>query len=95
MTRTVLGIVGGSGLYDIPALQGVHQELLQADAPVIRRGVRHEPNPLLGRDDEIVDEAGPPQVPVAPSEAGLGIGFRAFGDPFRRHDLPVAPGAVV
>jgi predicted ATPase/DNA-binding SARP family transcriptional activator len=36
-----------------PALQGVYQELLQADAPVIRRGVRHEPNPLLGRDDDI------------------------------------------
>ncbi len=36
-----------------PALQGVHQELLQAGAPVIRRGVRHEPNPLLGRDDDI------------------------------------------
>src|SRR5580692_6385884 len=36
-----------------PVLQGVHQELLQADAPVIRRGVRHEPNPLLGRDDDI------------------------------------------
>ena len=36
-----------------PALHGVHQELLQADAPVIRRGVRHEPNPLLGRDDDI------------------------------------------
>src|SRR5580693_179089 len=35
------------------ALQGVHQELLQADAPMIRRGVRHEPNPLLGRDDDI------------------------------------------
>jgi predicted ATPase/DNA-binding SARP family transcriptional activator len=35
------------------ALRGVHQELLQADAPVIRRGVRHEPNPLLGRDDDI------------------------------------------
>jgi len=36
-----------------PALQGVHAELLQADAPVIRRGVRQEPNPLLGRDDDI------------------------------------------
>jgi predicted ATPase/DNA-binding SARP family transcriptional activator len=36
-----------------PALQGVYQELLQADAPVIRSGVRHEPNPLLGRDDDI------------------------------------------
>jgi predicted ATPase len=41
-----------------PALQGVHQELLQADAPVIRRSVRHEPNPLLGRDDDIAAVAG-------------------------------------
>jgi predicted ATPase/DNA-binding SARP family transcriptional activator len=40
------------------ALQGVHQELLQAGAPVIRRGVRHEPNPLLGRDDDIAAVAG-------------------------------------
>ncbi len=36
----------------------MHQELLQADAPVIRRGVRHEPNPLLGRDDDIAAVAG-------------------------------------
>jgi predicted ATPase/DNA-binding SARP family transcriptional activator len=36
-----------------PSLQSVHQELLRADAPVIRRGVRHEPNPLLGRDRDI------------------------------------------
>jgi len=41
-----------------PALQGVHAELLQADAPVIRRGVRQEPNPLLGRDDDIAALAG-------------------------------------
>jgi DNA-binding SARP family transcriptional activator len=41
-----------------PALQGVHQELLAAGAPVIRRGVRHEPNPLLGRDDDIAAVAG-------------------------------------
>jgi predicted ATPase/DNA-binding SARP family transcriptional activator len=41
-----------------PALQAVHQELLQADAPAIRRGVRHEPNPLLGRDDDIAAVAG-------------------------------------
>ena len=40
------------------ALQGVYQELLQADAPVIRRGVRHEPNPLLGRDDDVASVAG-------------------------------------
>jgi len=36
----------------------VHQELLQADAPVIRRGVRHEPNSLLGRDRDIAAVAG-------------------------------------
>jgi predicted ATPase/DNA-binding SARP family transcriptional activator len=41
-----------------PALQDVYQELLQADAPVIRRGVRHEPNPLLGRDGDIAAVAG-------------------------------------
>jgi predicted ATPase/DNA-binding SARP family transcriptional activator len=41
-----------------PALQSVYQELLQADAPVIRRGVRQEPNPLLGRDDDIAAVAG-------------------------------------
>ena len=41
-----------------PALQGVHAELLQADAPVIRRGVRQEPNPLLGRDDDVAAVAG-------------------------------------
>jgi predicted ATPase/DNA-binding SARP family transcriptional activator len=36
-----------------PALQDAYSELLLADAPVIRRGVRHDPNPLLGRDDDI------------------------------------------
>jgi len=36
-----------------PVLQDVHQELLRADAPLIRRGVWHEPNPLLGRHDDI------------------------------------------
>jgi predicted ATPase/DNA-binding SARP family transcriptional activator len=41
-----------------PALQDVYQELLLADTPVIRRGVRHEPNPLLGRDDDIAAVAG-------------------------------------
>ncbi|MFI0484287.1 ATP-binding protein [Actinomadura sp. 9N215] len=31
------------------ALQGVQQELLRDEAPPVRRGVAHEPNPLLGR----------------------------------------------
>jgi predicted ATPase/DNA-binding SARP family transcriptional activator len=36
-----------------PALQNVHHQLLQADLPAVRRGVPHEPNPLLGRDEDI------------------------------------------
>ncbi|MCD9873083.1 ATP-binding protein [Streptomyces guryensis] len=36
-----------------PALQELHQELLRGEAPVVRRGVPHEPNPLLGRDADI------------------------------------------
>ena len=35
------------------ALQALHRELLQATTPVVRHGVAHEPNPLLGRDDDI------------------------------------------
>jgi predicted ATPase/DNA-binding SARP family transcriptional activator len=36
-----------------PALQAVHQELLRGTSPMVRHGVAHEPNPLLGRDDDI------------------------------------------
>src|SRR6266511_567550 len=35
------------------ALQAVHQQLLQGTSPVVRHGVPYEPNPLLGRDDDI------------------------------------------
>lgn len=35
------------------ALQDVHQQLLQGDTPVVRHGIPHEPNPLVGRDDDI------------------------------------------
>ncbi|NUT47710.1 MAG: AAA family ATPase, partial [Saccharothrix sp.] len=35
------------------ALQAEHRRLLQGVAPVVRHGVLHEPNPLLGRDDDI------------------------------------------
>ncbi|WP_020515701.1 ATP-binding protein [Paractinoplanes globisporus] len=35
------------------ALQQVQRELLAADAPVLRSGVRHEPNSLLGRAGDI------------------------------------------
>ena len=41
-----------------PALQALHQRLLQGTAPAVRHGVTHEPNPLLGRDDDIAAVAG-------------------------------------
>jgi len=40
------------------ALQAVHRQLLQAAAPPVRRGVQHEPNQLLGRDDDLAAVAG-------------------------------------
>ncbi|RZT84822.1 putative ATPase [Pseudonocardia sediminis] len=36
-----------------PALQDLHRELLEAGSPAVRHGVAHEPNPLLGRDDDV------------------------------------------
>lgn len=35
------------------ALKAVHHELLRGESPVVRHGVPHEPNPLLGRDEDI------------------------------------------
>ncbi|MGI5350759.1 ATP-binding protein [Streptomyces sp. CA-250714] len=35
------------------ALAAVHQELLKSEAPQVRQGIPHEPNPLLGRDAEV------------------------------------------
>ncbi|WP_033329340.1 ATP-binding protein [Streptomyces yerevanensis] len=34
-------------------LKAVQQELLRGEAPTVRHGVPHEPNPLLGRDEDI------------------------------------------
>ncbi|GAA2620263.1 BTAD domain-containing putative transcriptional regulator [Actinomadura fulvescens] len=34
-------------------LQSLHRELLEEKSPPVRHGVRHEPNPLLGRDGDI------------------------------------------
>ncbi len=36
-----------------PALRELHQQLLRGVAPAVRHGVEHEPNPLLGRDDDL------------------------------------------
>jgi DNA-binding SARP family transcriptional activator len=41
-----------------PALQAVYRQLLQGTSPPVRHGVPHEPNPLLGRDDDIAAVAG-------------------------------------
>ncbi|GGO45559.1 AfsR/SARP family transcriptional regulator [Streptomyces lasiicapitis] len=38
-----------------PGLKAVQEELLRGEAPVVRHGVPHEPNPLLGRDDDIAE----------------------------------------
>ncbi|MEV4619956.1 BTAD domain-containing putative transcriptional regulator [Asanoa sp. NPDC049573] len=35
-----------------PALRAAYQELLLIDAPLVRQGVRQEPNPMLGRDKD-------------------------------------------
>ncbi|MFG3285514.1 ATP-binding protein [Streptomyces sp. NPDC048111] len=34
-------------------LTALHQELLRGEAPLVRHGVLHEPNPLLGRDEDL------------------------------------------
>ena len=55
-----------------PALQALHQELLRGEAPVVRHGVPHEPNPLLGRDDDIAAVAAccaPPGSPRSSAPA--------------------------
>ncbi|MCX4910728.1 BTAD domain-containing putative transcriptional regulator [Streptomyces sp. NBC_00878] len=36
-------------------LKAVQRELLSGEAPVVRHGVPHEPNPLLGRDEDIAE----------------------------------------
>ncbi|MGI5149736.1 BTAD domain-containing putative transcriptional regulator [Plantactinospora sp. CA-294935] len=35
------------------ALQAEHRRLLQGVVPTVQRGIVHEPNPLLGRDDDV------------------------------------------
>ncbi|GAA1937324.1 hypothetical protein GCM10009837_74450 [Streptomyces durmitorensis] len=45
--REALGTDPGAGL------KAVQRELLHGETPVVRHGVPHEPNPLLGRDEDI------------------------------------------
>jgi DNA-binding SARP family transcriptional activator len=41
-----------------PALRELHQQLLRGEAPAVRHGVAHEPNPLLGRYTDLAALAG-------------------------------------
>ncbi|WP_042396688.1 ATP-binding protein [Streptacidiphilus carbonis] len=41
-----------------PALQGLHRQLLQGGRPALRHGVPHEPNALVGREDDLAAVAG-------------------------------------
>ncbi|MYS94830.1 MULTISPECIES: ATP-binding protein [Streptomyces] len=50
--RDALGTDPGAGL------KAVHQELLRGGTPVARYGVPHDPNPLLGRDEDLAAVAG-------------------------------------
>ncbi|MFG2498506.1 ATP-binding protein [Streptomyces sp. NPDC048441] len=45
----------GLGTDPGPALKAVQQELLRGEAPVARHGVPHEPNPLIGRAEDIAE----------------------------------------
>ncbi|GAA2932503.1 hypothetical protein GCM10011428_57510 [Streptomyces violaceus] len=45
--RNELGTDPGAGL------KAVQRELLRGEAPAVRHGVPHEPNPLLGREEDI------------------------------------------
>ncbi|MFD9512569.1 ATP-binding protein [Streptomyces mirabilis] len=45
--RETLGTDPGAGL------KAVQQELLRGESPVVRHGVPHEPNPLLGREEDV------------------------------------------
>ncbi|UXX91794.1 AfsR/SARP family transcriptional regulator [Streptomyces sp. AD2-2] len=55
-----------------PGLKAVQQELLRGEAPVARHGVPHEPNPLLGRDDDIAAVEGLLRVSRAVTVVGPG-----------------------
>src|SRR6266536_649939 len=56
-----------------PALQAVHLELLRGASPVVRHGVQHEPNPLLGRDGDIAAVADLLRTSRVTSIAGAGV----------------------
>jgi 5'-methylthioadenosine phosphorylase len=57
MTRAVLGIIGGSGIYDLPGLEGAHEEVIKSpwgepSAPVRRGAIAGLPIVFLPRHDK-------------------------------------------
>src|SRR3569833_937620 len=57
MTQAVLGIIGGSGIYDLPGLEGAHEEAIaspwgEASAPVRRGSIAGLPIAFLPRHDK-------------------------------------------
>src|SRR6476659_6452255 len=57
MTQAVLGIIGGSGIYDLPGLEGAHEEVIKSpwgepSAPVRRGTIAGLPIVFLPRHDK-------------------------------------------
>ena len=54
MAQAVLGIIGGSGIYDLPGLEGAHEEVIKSpwgepSAPVRRGAIAGLPIVFLDR----------------------------------------------
>ncbi|MCK1393343.1 S-methyl-5'-thioadenosine phosphorylase [Bradyrhizobium sp. 1] len=57
MTQAVLGIIGGSGIYDLPGLEGAHEEVIKSpwgepSAPLRRGSIAGLPIVFLPRHDK-------------------------------------------
>ncbi|TYO64815.1 S-methyl-5'-thioadenosine phosphorylase [Bradyrhizobium hipponense] len=57
MTQAVLGIIGGSGIYDLPGLEGAHEEVIESpwgepSAPLRRGAIAGLPVVFLPRHDK-------------------------------------------
>ena len=77
MTRAVLGIIGGSGIYDLPGLENARQRNIKSpwgepSAPLRIGEIAGTPVVFLSRHDQ-----GPPDVPTE-------INFRANIDALKR-----------
>ena len=60
MTQAVLGIIGGSGIYDLPGLEGAREEVIKSpwgepSAPLRRGSIAGLPIVFLPRHDKGTD----------------------------------------